>query len=287
MGAGIGLMAGIGLLLVFQALASPRSESSRIRGGDVTAARAWRGPVAGLPGVTRLGLGIASLACFVIATAVIAAVSGVLPVSVAFGAGAAYLPIAFVMARARRRRRELAEVWPEAVDHLASAVRAGLSLPEALAQLGERGPEPLRPAFDAFARDYMITGRFGDCLDRLKEVLADPAADRVVEALRIAREVGGGDLGRMLRTLSRFLREDSRTRAELETRQAWVVNGARLATAAPWAVLLALSFQHEVIARYQSPAGTLVILAGTAVCLVAYRLMVRLGRLPDEPRVLA
>ena len=55
-----------------------------------------------------------------------------------------------------------------------------------------------------FAHDYRATGRFGACLDRLKADLADPAGDRVVEALRIAREVGGGDLGRMLRTLSQL-----------------------------------------------------------------------------------
>jgi tight adherence protein B len=50
--------------------------------------------------------------------------------------------------------------------------------------------------------------------------------------------VGGGDLGRLLRSLSTFLREDARTRSELESRQAWTVNGARLAVSAhettPW-----------------------------------------------------
>ena len=178
------------------------------------------------------------------------------------------------------------EVWPEAVDNLASAVRAGLSLPEALAQLGQRGPEPLRPAFDAFGRDYQATGRFGACLDRLKERLSDPVGDRVVEALRIAREVGGGDLGRMLRSLSRFLRDDARTRSELESRQAWVVNGARLAAASPWAVLLALSMQPEVIGRYRSAAGVVVLTVGAVGCFVAYRLMIRLGRLPEQRRVL-
>ena len=79
--------------------------------------------------------------------------------------------------------------------------------------------------------------------------------DRVVEALRIARDVGGGDLGRVLRALSGFLRDDARTRSELEARQAWVVNGARLAAGSPWVVLLVLSFQPEVIQRYRSAAG--------------------------------
>ena len=71
--------------------------------------------------------------------------------------------------------------------------------------LGERGPESLRAAFRAFALDYQVSGRFSDCLDRLQERLSDPVGDRVVESLRVAREVGGGDLGRLLRSLSGFL----------------------------------------------------------------------------------
>ncbi len=161
-----------------------------------------------------------------------------------------------------------------------------MSLPDALAALGVRGPEPLRPAFDAFALDYQVTGRFGESLDRLKARLADPVGDRVVEGLRVAREVGGGDLGRLLRNLSGYLREDVRTRGELESRQAWTVNGARLAVAAPWLVLLFMSFQTEVIHRYASPAGALVLAVGAGLCLVAYRLMMRIGRLPVERRIL-
>ena len=141
------------------------------------------------------------------------------------------LPLAAGPPPAGAARVELREVWPEAVDNLASGVRAGLSLPEALTQLGVRGPEQLRSPFRRFGEDYRATGRFGECLDRLKANLADPVGDRVVEALRMAREVGGTDLGRLLRTLSPFLREDARTRSELETRQGWTVNAARLALA--------------------------------------------------------
>ena len=156
-----------------------------------------------------------------------------------------------------------------------------------MSQLGHRGPEELRPAFAAFAQDYRITGRFHDCLDRLKERLSDPVADRLIESLRIAREVGGSDLGRLLRTLSVFLRDDSRTRAELETRQSWTVNGARLAVAAPWLVLLLLCFQPDVIQRYATGAGVVVLATGGLLCAAAYRLMVRIGRLPVERRILS
>jgi tight adherence protein B len=223
----------------------------------------------------------------VVAFVAVQVVSRTPTVAAAFGLMAGYLPFATLAGRARRRQRELAEVWPEAVDNLASAVRAGMSLPEALTALGHRGPEPLREPFLAFGADYQVTGRFGDSLDRLKVRLADPVGDRVVEGLRIAREVGGGELGSLLRNLSGFLREDARTRSELESRQAWTVNGARLAVAAPWLVLLMLCFQREVIVRYASPAGVLVLAVGGGLCLVAYRAMVRIGRLPTEQRVLS
>lgn len=214
------------------------------------------------------------------------AVTGVPVVGLVLGAVAGYGPVALVRTRARRRRDALRTVWPEAVDHLASGIRAGLSLPEALAQLGDRGPEPLRPAFRAFAADHRASGRFGDSLDALKARLADPVADRVVEALRLTRDVGGSDLGRLLRTLSAFLREDARTRGELEARQSWTVNGARLAVAAPWLVLALLATRPEAAAAFATPAGSAVVVGGGACTLVAYRLMVRIGRLPEDERVL-
>ena len=186
-----------------------------------------------------------------------------------------------------RRLRDFAEVWPEAVDNLASAVRAGLSLPDAVAALGTSGPEALRHDFAQFALDYQVTGRFGECLDRLKDRLADPVGDRVVESLRVAREVGGGDLGRLLRSLSGFLRDDARTRAELQSRQAWTVNGARLAVSAPWIVLLLMSFQTTAIRSYASPGGVLVLGIGFGVCVLAYAAMMRIGRLPVEKRILS
>lgn len=283
MGVVLGLGAGIGLLLVYWSLVSPRAprparSPSRI-GTLLTRA--------GVEGTTAAGVVMLCLAAGATSAVMVQVISRTWPVSLSFGVLAGYLPVALLRGRARRRQRDLAEVWPEAVDNLASAVRAGMSLPEALAQLAVRGPEPLRPAFAAFALDYQVTGRFSECLDRLKARLADPVGDRVVEGLRIAREVGGGELGRLLRSLSVYLREDARTRSELESRQAWAVNGARLAVAAPWLVLLMLSFQREVVSRYASPAGVVVLVVGGVCCLVAYRLMVRIGRLPEERRILS
>lgn len=237
MGAIAGLAGGIGMVLVWLALTTEppqwRSERQR-RLADL---------------LVQAGVGRTSPAVFVAGSAALGVVAalGFLGVSrawsiaIVFGAIAAVAPYVAVSSRARSRRTRLREVWPEAVNTLVSGVRAGMSLPEALGNLGERGPDAVREQFRAFAVDYAATARFAVCLDRLKARFADPVADRIVEALRLAHEVGGSELGVLLRSLSHMLREDLRTRGELEARQSWTVNGARVAVAAPWLVLALLS----------------------------------------------
>jgi len=286
MGALLGLLLGTGLLLIWQSLGPVRlaavgseRRSLRERGKEFLVQ-------AGIEGVSFPSLLMSCVGVFVVVLLTMTALSRSVVLGTAFAVIASWGPVAAVRYRRRRRLEELREVWPEVVDNLASAVRAGMSLPEALTQIGVRGPETLRGPFDRFGADYRATGRFVLCLDRLKADLADPVGDRVVESLRMAREVGGSDLGRLLRTLSMFLREDARARAELETRQGWSVNAARLAVAAPWALLALLSLRPESVAAYNGRTGAIVITCGAAVCLIAYRLMLRIARLPDEQRVL-
>jgi tight adherence protein B len=285
MGLLLGLFFGIGLLLVVWSFLAPAEAGPRGDGRLITRSRDLLAS-AGVEGVTPAAFIGACFVTGLVAFVLMFVVSAALPVGLVFGLMAGGVPVALLKSRARRRLSEFRELWPDVVDNIASAVRAGLSLSEALAQVGERGPMPLREPFRRFGADYASTGRFADSLDRLKARLADPVGDRVIEALRIAREVGGGDLGRLLRSLSSFLRDDARTRSELEARQSWSVNGARVAVAAPWLVLGMLSFQGDVIQRYNSPVGALIIGVGAVVCVVAYRLMLRIGRLPEPERVL-
>lgn len=282
MGALIGAMLGLGLLLVWSSR-WPRTRRAktpwRNRFDEIVAQ-------AGIPAVRPLGLAFSAIGLAACATLAMLALSRALPIAVGFGVLAGYAPWAAVRYRWRRRQHALREIWPDVVDNLASAVRAGMSLPEALSQLGSRGPASLRPPFRQFGEDYRATGRFGDCLDRLKATLADPTGDRLVEAMRLARDVGGSELGRLLRTLSAFLREDARTRAELESRQSWTINAARLAAAAPWLTLGLLSVRPEAVRAYNSTGGVVVLVTGAGMCLVAYRVMLRIARLPREERVL-
>src|SRR3978361_1644142 len=186
--------------------------------------------------------------------------------------------------RSWAQRRAPAVVWPDVVDHLVSAVRSGLALPDSVVTLAHSGPPITRAAFAEFERDYRMTGGFADSLDRLKDHLADPVADRIIETLRMSREVGGNELTTVLRNLASYLRQEAAIRSEVEARQSWVVNAAKLGVAAPWIILLLLASRPEAAAAYNSPQGVVIIVGGLVLSFVAYRVMLALGRLPEERR---
>jgi tight adherence protein B len=284
-GALVGLLLGLGLLLIVEPRLAPTEAATALTPRRSGVRR--RLDAAGLPDVAparRVGTCVATGLALAVLMLVL---SGSLVVALALGVASASLPVAALGRRAAARRRARAGCWPDAVDDLASAVRAGMSLPEAVSALADRGPEALRPSFAAFAAEHRATGSFAASLDVLKAGLADPVGDRVVEALRLAREVGGTELGRLLRTLSAVLREDARTRAELEARQSWAVNAARLAVAAPWATLALLSLRPGALAAYDSAGGLVVLAIAAGMSVTAYVVMRRTGRLPVDERVLA
>ena len=285
MGALLGAVLGLGALLVWQSVSAPPGPR-RPRAAGRLRRRTEGLRQAGIDGVTGGQLLALQVGAAVLALVVVLTVTRSVSVAVCFAVFGAFGPVVLVRRMRHRRRAELRDVWPEVVDQLTSAVRAGMSLPEAVGALAVRGPESLRPAFVRFAADHRATGRFSDCLDRLRDDLADPVADRVCESLRMAREVGGTDLGRLLRALSAFLREDFRTRAELETRQGWTINAARLAVAAPWVMLLLLAGQSTTLEVYDTGPGRVLLAVGAGISVLAYRLMLRIGRLPEERRVL-
>jgi tight adherence protein B len=279
----LGVLGGAGLLLVWwSAWEQPHAARRRPRVSRLEDLLRS----AGIEKVSRLGLLATCLGVGAFVTLVFFAGTRSWPISGCFGLFGGWLPLGIVKWRARKRTAVLRELWPDVVDHLRSAIRAGLLLPEALIQLGQKGPTELRQLFRDFGADYRSGGQFDPALDRLKERLADPVADRIIEALRLTREVGGSDLGRLLGTLAGFLRENARTRSELEARQSWTVNAARLAVAAPWIVLVLMAGQPEAVAAYNSPVGTAVLVGGLLLSLFSYTVMLRVGALPQDKRVL-
>lgn len=285
MGAVIGLAAGIGLVLIITHRGDRRS-SSKTNNRSL----AWIDSLvhtAGIPRVTPAGLIGACVGSALVIGSLALIVTAVPMVALLAAVGSAAVPILLLRRRISQQAKARQDSWPDAVDQLASAVRAGLALPEAVSDLARRGPIPLRPSFAKFDVEYRATGSFSQALDSLQRVAADPVADRVCASLRIARDVGGSDLGHVLRTLSALLREDLRTRGDISARQSWTVNAARMSVAAPWLTVALLCTRPEAVAAFTTWTGTLVLAGAALVSFVAYRLMRHLGRLPAPERVIA
>jgi tight adherence protein B len=221
------------------------------------------------------GLSAASAAWLLTSIPVLAALA-----TVAGGAA----PVVALRARRLRLRKTRRQVWPDVCDLLIASIRVGMSLPDAVAGLAESAPAMMRPAFASFARDLRATGRFESSLDRLKTALADPIADRIIETLRMARQVGGTELSGVLRALSASVRADAALRGEVEARQSWIRGAAVLGAIAPWVILGLLVMRPEGAEAYGTPEGMMVICLGAFVSVVAYRVMIRIGRLPEPGR---
>ncbi|WP_235940819.1 type II secretion system F family protein [Paramicrobacterium fandaimingii] len=283
---GFGTILGIGAALIVIAVVFPDTVLFTRRAAQPVFADELRSRLA------LAGMGAVPVPAFLAVSFLMAALVGgvvhasfaIVVLSLLAGLGSALAPAAIVTWRAHAMRRAHRMLWPDVVDHLVSSIRSGTALPEAVAQLSEAGPDALRSSFRSFAQDYRTSTSFTGALDRLKGELGDPVADRIIETLKMARDVGGTELPGVLRSLSAAIREDSGIRSEVDARQSWVRNAAKLGVAAPWLILFLLASRPEAAAAYNSPLGVTVIVAGAAVSVIAYRVMLALGRLPEERR---
>jgi tight adherence protein B len=274
LGAALGILAAGGVLIVLWVLTSPPRVVTTLERVNARVRCQRRARQVLIASAAGLAGGVAALL-----------VTGVAMVGLLGVVLGAAVPGAVRRRRERQQARRALASWPDAVDALAAGVRAGQGIAEATAAVGTSGPEPLRPLFAAFAIEYRATGSMADALTEMRERATDPIADRVVAALSLAREVGGTDLGVLLRSLSMMLREDARTRAEIQARQSWTVAAARMAVAAPWVTLALLCTRTDAVDAYLTPGGTALIAGAAVLSAFAYVAMLRIARLPGDVRI--
>ena len=281
----LGALLGTGVLLVASPWLWPalrRPSASAPPGGPGPVARMLA--EAGFPSASPATVPAATIAGGTAAAAATWLMAGVPAVSVLAGVAAGAAPVLWLRSQAARRRKARRGMWPDVCDLLIGAIRSGLPVPEALARIADSVPPALRPAFRTYATDLSASGQFDSSVTRLKATLADPTADRILETLRMARQVGGGQLVPVLRALSAAVRSDTAMRAEVDARQSWTRGAAMLGVIAPWVILLLLSLRPEGSAAYSGVGGLVLITSGAAVSVLAYRLMLRVGRLPEPER---
>ncbi|MDX1449356.1 MAG: hypothetical protein R3246_09890 [Acidimicrobiia bacterium] len=203
----------------------------------------------------------------------------------AFGAG--WAPRVYFSRQRARRLAAVREAWPDGLRDLAAGIAAGLSLAQAVEELSSAGPEPLRNAFVSFGIMSRVHGVV-PALETIREQLADPTSDRIIEVLVVAHERGGRLVRSLLTDLADATTRDLWTAQSIRTDQLEQKINARAVFALPWMVLLFLTATVPEYRTFyaETPLGTTVVVVAAVLSGLGMLLATRLGRDDDEPRIL-
>ncbi|NDF02418.1 MAG: hypothetical protein EB067_03125 [Actinobacteria bacterium] len=213
---------------------------------------------------------LASIGCAFISYLLLQLLCQTVVISLPLSIGAGAIPWMKSRAQEGKKQKSIQDAWPEALDHINSAIKSGVSISQALANLAERGPIVLSPFFKEYKSQVNTTGNLELALKNLCLSTQDPILKRLTQTILLVRQVGGAQVGSVLRTFTTFLRNDLTAKREIEMRHGWIANTARIASCAPWLLLIFLTFQPQTRTAYNTPTGAIVVLGGSLLIVIAY-----------------
>ena len=153
---------------------------------------------------------------------------------------AALIPLVVVVFRRRRRLRKFEEHFPEALDLLGRAVRAGHAFTTGLEMISKECAEPLAGEFRTAFEEQNFGLPLRDALMNLAERVPIIDVRFFITALMIQKETGG-NLAEILDGLARVIRERFRIYRDVRVRTAQGRLTAGILIALPIAMLTILS----------------------------------------------
>jgi tight adherence protein B len=206
--------------------------------------------------------------------------------AIAVGAFAASFPVASYRSRRRTKRAEAQEAWPRMIEEIRIRTGAlGRSIPQAMFEVGRRGPADMQPAFEAAHREWLASTDFARTIRVLKDRLADPTADATCETLLVAHELGGTDLDRRLEALIEDRIQDVQGRKDARAKQAGVRFARRFVLIVPLGMALAGMSVGTGRDAYATPLGQLAVITGIGLVVLCWAWAGAIMRIPEEERV--
>ena len=131
-------------------------------------------------------------------------------------AAATPLPYFYVKFKKHQRMKAFAEEFPDALDLLVSALRAGLSFSAAMQIVAEESPEPVRTEFAVTVEEQSLGLEFRETMFNLTRRVDSLDLRFFVTAVILQRDTGG-NLAEILENTSKLIRDRFRILGDIQT----------------------------------------------------------------------
>jgi tight adherence protein B len=210
-------------------------------------------------GAIRMQIGTFVLICLAIPVFVfVATLIGDLPLfaCLAIAGFAGVIPFLSVATIRGRRFNKFEEQFPDAMDLLGRAVRAGHAFTTGFELIGKELADPVAEEFRTAFRQQNLGLPLRDALENMMVRMPLPDVRIFVSSLQIQRE-SGGNLGEILDTMSSVVRERFKLRRQIRTFTAEGRMSSYALSAIPFAALAALyAIKPEyIIPLFTDPMG--------------------------------
>ena len=186
---------------------------------------------------------------------------GILVAALAAVAGF-FLPALAVRFYRRRRIERFDAQLTEALSQMANAMRAGLTFPQAMEQVGRESSAPLRQEFGLFTKEVKLGVPVDEALSAMAARVGSEDLELVATSAAIARQLGG-NMAEMFETIAATIRE----RFRLEGKIAALTSQGKLqgivVACLPLVIGLALNFiRPDLMApMFETSFGAIVVVA--------------------------
>jgi tight adherence protein B len=183
----------------------------------------------------------------------------------------AFLPYSFVSYRRQKRFEKIEELFPEAIDTLARAVRAGHAFTTALEMISNEVSEPLAGEFRQLYEEQKFGMPVRDALMNLTERVPLVDVKFFVTAVMLQRETGG-NLAEILDNLSYVIRERFKIQRQVRVHTAQGrLTMALLMGMPPTVVAILLVFSPDFVRPlFYDPIGHTLLVVSIALQTIGY-----------------
>jgi tight adherence protein B len=186
---------------------------------------------------------------------------------VMFAAGVFVIPWLVIRRIARTRRLKIEDQLADAMVSFSSAVRSGLSLPQALEILSQQCPSPIQQEFRQVFGEYQMGKTLEVCLREAKQRLESQNFALFAAALEASRQ-SGGRLNETVERIAVSVRELQRLERKLQAETAQARKSALYMACAPPLILAVYYFFFDPVQTtrlFTEPMG--IMMLGTAAFL--------------------